>query len=823
MRIISLELRNYKRLLVSNIEKIVYKPVEKMQVIIGSNGSGKSSLLKELSPLPAIKNEYTSTGYKEIVIEYMNSSFVLTSDFTNSHTHSFIKDGLEYNEGGTFTIQKDLVKQYFKLTFDLQELLLGNNNFTEFTALERRKWFTLLSQTDYAYALLVFNKLKEKQRDLLAGIKLSKAKLTTLESNILNEEDIRLLQSEIDNDNKAIESLLELKHSQVQMFNVEATIQTNKDNLDKLVKGLQVYFKQLNYNTLVDNPQSLIVQIETQISYLHKDNQLLERKMNEYQSMIEIMSSNNVNQLKDIQNELETLTNRQISLSKQCKSNIGTLDPFQIKSALNANCELLNYVFNNLKVNSEKEYSKLTYQQTLDQVQVLENKLREMKIARDELYKDIKLLEHSKNHDPIHCPECNHSWILGYDENIYQEKLKLLEEKNTNITISEGILENVIKKKLEDIREYIEVYRQYLSIRNNWSILSTFFKLIEDNNLIFDNPSMCNTILNQYMGEIETQCEIYEINKKLNDLKGLLAFTQSTNQNVSLDTIIKDTDLQISRNINEITQLQKDLKAIQRQVAIKEKIDQYQSDIYNLLQTNEAQYKESIKQLENNIINSMINDIKLGLVDKETKLNNTLNIHRTIKDTNEYIQLYSSELEEVNILVNVMSPTNGLIGESILGFINVFIENVNSIINKIWSYSLIIQPCSIDETNELDLNYRFPVIVKNNDFPVPDIKKVSAGMKEIINLAFKIIAMKYLKLDDYPLYLDEFGRTFDEYHRLTALSIINNLLMQSDFSQIFLISHYADTYMSLTNADVNILCKENVTIPIISTTKLSIN
>ena len=96
-------------------------------------------------------------------------------------------------------------------------------------------------------------------------------------------------------------------------------------------------------------------------------------------------------------------------------------------------------------------------------------------------------------------------------------------------------------------------------------------------------------------------------------------------------------------------------------------------------------------------------------------------------------------------------------------------------------------------------------------------------MKEIINLAFKIIAMKYLKLDDYPSYLDEFGRTFDEYHRLTALSIINNLLMQSDFSQIFLISHYADTYMSLTNADVNILCKENVTIPIISTTKLSIN
>ena len=69
MKIIELHLKGYERLFLGSINEVIYKPENRMQVILGSNGIGKSSLLYMLSPLPAdINADFVEDGFKIIKI-----------------------------------------------------------------------------------------------------------------------------------------------------------------------------------------------------------------------------------------------------------------------------------------------------------------------------------------------------------------------------------------------------------------------------------------------------------------------------------------------------------------------------------------------------------------------------------------------------------------------------------------------------------------------------------------------------------------------------------------------------------------------------------
>jgi ABC-type Mn2+/Zn2+ transport system ATPase subunit len=86
-------------------------------------------------------------------------------------------------------------------------------------------------------------------------------------------------------------------------------------------------------------------------------------------------------------------------------------------------------------------------------------------------------------------------------------------------------------------------------------------------------------------------------------------------------------------------------------------------------------------------------------------------------------------------------------------------------------------------------------------------------MKEIIDLAFKLTAMKYLDLQDYPIFLDEFARGMDSAHRVTSIEAIKSLMESSSSSQLFMISHYENSYSCLVNAQICVICPENIVIP----------
>ena len=146
-------------------------------------------------------------------------------------------------------------------------------------------------------------------------------------------------------------------------------------------------------------------------------------------------------------------------------------------------------------------------------------------------------------------------------------------------------------------------------------------------------------------------------------------------------------------------------------------------------------------------------------------------------------------------------------------FINHFVSQLNNFIANIWLYPLKLLPIKIEDDDSLDLDYKFSVVVNDDPRPSPDVAQTSTGMREVINLAFAAVSMKYLGLTNAPVFLDEFAASLDPAHRQSAYQAIDHLIESTDYSQVFLVSHYQDGYSSLSAADVLVLCDSNVQLP----------
>jgi len=169
-----------------------------------------------------------------------------------------------------------------------------------------------------------------------------------------------------------------------------------------------------------------------------------------------------------------------------------------------------------------------------------------------------------------------------------------------------------------------------------------------------------------------------------------------------------------------------------------------------------------------------------------------------------------AEQSELTMLAKALSVKDGLIGKYLLESLTSVLSLVNSIINGIWTYEMNVIPSKLEKEG---LDYNFPLDVNDGSVTPSDIRLGSESQKDIVNFAFKLAFIKFMGYDSWPLYLDEFGRTFDEQHRDNTVPFIQNLIEQGEFSQIFYISHFESTYGSFNNVEYLVIDPTNITVP----------
>ncbi len=177
----------------SGVYELEYTPEQLIQIIIGTNGSGKSSLLRLCSPLPVDKDEFGSSGLRVWEASDSGNTFVITGDYSSkSPHHSFVMNGDELNPGGTSTVQTELVQTYLRYNKFLHSVLSGKLSFCSASPNVRKDMIMKVAGIDFTYALDMYERCWSHQRDLQGSVRIYNKKLadiTTQLSMLTNAEN----------------------------------------------------------------------------------------------------------------------------------------------------------------------------------------------------------------------------------------------------------------------------------------------------------------------------------------------------------------------------------------------------------------------------------------------------------------------------------------------------------------------------------------------------------------------------------------------------------------------------------------------------------
>ena len=793
MIIKKLELYKFKRFFLSQVDHFILEPKSNIMIMAWGNGKGKSSLLSVLNPLPAeLKRDFKEDGYKYIEIMHRGHEYKISSGKLEKNKHSFIYDDVELNPGGTKRVQLELVSEHFNLTPNINQILLGTDRFTQMSPAIRKEWFNKLSTIDYTYPIKVYNNLKSRYRDITGGIKLFQENVVKLTADIITEEELTKLKDQRANLESLITYILSL-YTHDEGIDVDTVI----------LKDLNGVVNELRNNSYVTLPSYDLDYYTANLAKLETNINTLKTDIKSIQDKLHILENKNKFDGKSLE-ELDTIrkdkVSRLLELRKSNKFKIPLYRAYMLSNTFNMLYQNLIAYVSELNDYERPSISLKLIEETSDKLTGVDNELKVIDRKIQQVKGELNGLEkYNKVEDMVICPQCQNQFHVHYDPNkskLLTTMLQKFEEEFNKYS--------TIRKKLID---QIELYNKIKTIIDN--IKNAFLSRSDLNfihNYIYENIDY-NTSTNNILSiidtvkhELEYRSNYVVLYKELLNLKNernKLKAIRNLEQKLHIDNI-KVLEDELNLKTQELITSRQGYKLLEDNKNILVKINTLETRLKNILKHYRKAFDKALLALKNKHLNEVVTELKSLLVSYDQKLLQNSQARSQLDNYNKNIEEYKKKEEVLSTMLKVLSPSDGIIAKSINSFLNIFIQEMNHIINSVWSYEMVLLPCDITEDNDLD--YKFKVKV-NNDEVVEDVSKLSSSMQEIVDLAYKIVFMKYMHISDTPLILDEFGRTMDATHRDTAYNIIDRIF-STNFDQIFLVSHFESMYGRFVNADI---------------------
>lgn len=821
MRIIDIELYLAKRLLVRNIKLFKASFTSLYQIILGTNGSGKSYLLSELSPLPAISKMFEKGGYKKITIEDEGRTFVLTNTFdSGSGVHSFVMDGVDLNENGTATIQKELVAKYFKgLTPDLFNVLTYRkfSRFTEMDSNKRRAYMMLLSGIDLDWAMNVYQALRTRARDASGHVKRLNQKLSAEVQVSIDDEDVEKMELRLKAMQADFAEALRLTKNGIPTLNDIERLLTPKlfqlealnSDLDKFIATIEdgmCTFGISNKEGVDRYITTIKANLETLDSTLTKAYEDKERVDGELVKLKE-MGAEGLAEYKAI---IDKLT-EEVKLSDEAISqydfemSVGEEAIHGMVANLEQLIKHTTTVLSNLFDNS-------TGIITLDKTNDQRNRECHLLANIAELKRKIDVLEHRMQHSKetteAECPSCNFVFKPGISGNFDVEAPKALARFKAELSKSEEELIEV-HAYLSSVQEQVTGLQRFDQVATMYSGYKGLWEKIGDFGIETNNPKLALSILHQYCDWVRLLKHRLSVNaslvEKTNVYQQALELdskdVESTRKqadelgNLIEETLTKMTELRSKQK--ELTTLSNILNQIDEGLRVSELLI---SEIDSVLEQEE--------EAEANVLLEDILRTLQGEMEALEQQVSTIRVQRAIiADLRSTVEQAKSDHELYKIMADEISPTDGLIADVLRKFIESFTDNQSNIINTIWGYPLYVLPC-ISSKDGLD--YKFPIRVFGSKLPIPDISEGSDAQVDVIDLTFVWLLMNLLNMENFPLYLDEPISRMDELHRIETIRIIQSMVESNQCSQMFFISHFAAQHGSFPESETIVMDSSNI-------------
>lgn len=812
-----IELCGYKRFSLNQFERIEIDFTAVAQVILGTNGSGKSSLLEQLSPLPAIPADFSKNGYKVIHIEHNHKIYKLSSKFGTPHPHSFLVDDEEFNTGGTITVQRELVKQHFGYTPELHHLLLGKETFDKMSPTRRKDVFVKLCDENYEYAIRIYNALRDRLRDVSGAIKIAKATLAAESEKLILEDEEKALVDETAKLHEFLSTLLENRkpvespiheidnrdvHIEHQLLAQARTLDSLLDKCDGMVKSIAEYDSEMN------DQQGIYLRESGRLEHMGKE-------LNSVSEKIRILQQSDARSIEELDAWLQSANQR----LKELLSALTIQLDFDQNAIYAVDCfnsvkDQLVHVFAELPKNVDKQYSQVKLTEARD-VKALRSRSRDA--AAEHLHKVNGQIQHQEKHrdnPDLSCPKCSHSFSTVFRQAAYENMKLEREEVLANIsTLDKEIVE--LDQFIERCATYGAGFRQFHQISQANQPLSVYWNWLREEGCLDQNPDKAAYLINRISSDLSVWVQIQELSAAITD-KTILRANVASVGSADLASLLEqrmrlNDEMSVCADAANQAQLwratlQGERNRLQQVGSVRTKLSQLMSD-------RKRSHKERMETMRRLAYNEMVRQVQNTLATKEKMLGSVSMQKNLVANLSQQVDDLVMREKSLSVLVKRMSPTEGLIAEGLFGFLKNFVDRMNVFIEKVWAYRMVIEPCGFVEGASVDLDWKFPMDVQGHETPIPDISCGSTGQIEMVNLSFKVTAMSYLPQQQLPLFLDEFGRTLDVSHKSTAMAVVRNIIEESTFPQVFIISHDFHQYGSLVNSEFTMLNSLNVAPP----------
>ncbi|ABY63078.1 SbcC-like protein [Pseudomonas phage 201phi2-1] len=820
MQISLMRLKSYKRLMRSGIQSFEWTPTKQLMLIIGSNGSGKSSIMDELSPLPARHKAFLKGGEKEFHCYHNGNLYVLKSVYNHgTGDHSFIRNDEELNSGGTFKIQEDLCLQEFGLTREIHDIMTGRTLFTDLSTAERRKLLTKMSVVNLDYAFDIFQKLKIESRSQKGTVDTITRRLVNENHDIPSDAEMQLMRLDNQKLNDRLNQLFTARQPNVkQGFNNEEEAASALSQLVERAKSLLYSYPKLPAGFISNSREDFAEQKQLVAGQCSAIQAVIQRMAEELESLRGSNSAEfevSPEQLTGLQSEIEQLQARIDEAQAKFDLTKPKLPIFNL-DLTNDPLGRLEGMFsrwmasiNAFPENADGYISRHAYEATVQNAQANHEKRRKMQEAYQIASQRLARL---KGCDTVVCVKCEHEFKPGMDES----EGPRLEDYLSKLSLKMDEVDLAIKQD----EEYIDLFKEYrvhvsnfAALNGSYSDFGTLWDHLAQSQIMFRTPKTLmvdavewHTAMKSYLAIRMDSARLVTLQTRLQTLKEIdsdsVAYTRK--RILELEHSVADK----YREQSETTQFLREIEQGERGIA------DMNREIELLLTRYTEWRKRAMSHAEwllDKAFESEITETQLQLAEGTRRLNISEQRENSIRVLENEVNSAKEVSSDLNLLIKALSPNGGLLGRYLLGFMQGVVSYVNAFIGEVWTYPMEVLPSKV-EKDELD--YNFPLNVSNGAVIADDIALGSDSQLEMVNFSFEQAVRKFLGMENYPLFLDEFGRTFDEQHRANLIPFISRLIENGHYSQIFYISHFSSEHGAFNSAEYMVLDPTNITVPV---------
>ena len=849
MKILYLKLKNFSTIYTAmnkkEIEIDFTKCKNNIVLLVGCNGSGKTSILSTLHPFAYagsmdIRNNSNliiedKDGYKEIHIKDNDNIYKIQHFYKNTkkgiQVKSFIqKNGEELNKNGNVTSFNDIVKAELSLELDFLRLLrLGSNvsNLIDMKTSERKSFTSELLSDINVYTEL-FKKINDDNRLLKNLLRTVSDKI-----NKLNISDRDIVVSEIETLKRNIEKYTSEKSKyQIELGNLEGRMKEILPEGVKSANDTLIHLNEeksdndINIGILNSKIKQLCIvltcSIDDEIGATEREINELENKSNYNTSMLTFYNK----ELSKLYDEDEENDNKIRTFTSNVEYNqIASLEIELTKKVKEFEKRFINYtpiytkdnLISILNISKEIdriirdifEYDMKAINKTIELIKGSINVNSYVNSELNRIEKDmIKITAKFKNSNSMNSPiilfrppECcvnDCPYLFLYD--------LLFSESNDDDKKSLTSLDNE-KELLNDITAVSKNFDYiFMLLKTNAQLISkTNMDCLSVNNIL--NTVSAGRVLNleDYITELVSEVEDYDDYQSMKvKLKEITAEIKMMNNNKDHIELLTENKKKIFGKISEMLKTIQGYKNededIQKRMArlnnYKNNLLSYKStsDVLNkLIEENDA-LKSEIKSL-----NEKISNVSYFVTSMKELSNKIEYIEWEIKKLNEELinkQLIIKEFDslskerdtlndkfdDMNILRESLSSTKGIP----LLFIQLYLKNtkmyVNNLLELVYSSGF-----EIDDFEITSTDFNIPYI--KNGMRINDVSYASQGEKSFLSLALSFALITQSIKNYNILLLDEIDSTLDIRNRAMFLTILEKQMDIIDAEQIFLITH----------------------------------